>query len=242
MKVKGLKKKNVKLSVLGALVVVLAGGFLYARFAPVETHDVNVSSWKAFKDDALAEQFLPVLYADLSYGLPTDVFYRAAKEGNGTLHFAYHYVWDREVNKNSGFYPFLSRSVYTGGLKIQKMMFGKGDVEVIEVVVSPEGTVKELHYEKAQNYDPTAFAVSHVWVKKNMPNLDEDCLYVMSWNHLFELEKKDVLEANAQFVKTQNTLQYFSNRLWKEYEMFKHTTTRLKKNRAHFDYERIGVE
>lgn len=223
--------------ILILLIVVL---FLIARFYPVSHFDTVIEGWQPIQDDALAIKYQPQIYADEAYGLPTEIRYRAAKDNDGNVHIAYHIFWDSEQNPNDGFYPWLNRMIYTGGLSLQKMMFGKGDIEVIEIAINPNGTVIQCQYETAKSYDETAFSVSHEWVRADHHiNMGFE---VISWNHLFNMSPQTDLDQNHSLIKTNLKISYFDDETWKAFEMFKETNTFLKKNRAHFEYERVSAE
>ena len=114
----------------------------------------------------------------------------------GILHIAYHPVWTRERNDTKAWGPFLSRWLYTGGLSLQRAMFGIGDIESIGLTINPENKeITKVEYETAANYNPVNFSVKHL-------NVDKEGLFksplhfmVISWNHLFSFE-----EARSFFI------------------------------------------
>ena len=229
-------RKKIGLILILIIIVLL----LFARFYPISHFETVIEGWQPIKDDALAIKYQPQIYATNSTGLPTEIRYRAAKDIDGTIHIAYHVFWDNEQNPNDGFYPWLNRMIYTGGLGLQKIMFGKGDIEVIEIVIDSQGDVIECQYETAKSYDATAFSVSHEWVQVDHHiNMGFE---VISWNHLFDMKAQSELDQNPSLIKMDLACSYFDDETWKEYEMFKETNTFLKKNRAHFDYERLSAE
>lgn len=225
---------------LGTLIIV---ALLMARFYPLKTYKVEAEGWTPLIDEALALKHQPIIYTDEAYGMPESIRYRAAKNENGHTHIAYHIFWAGERNPHTGFYPFLNRWLYTGGLSLQKTMFGKGDIEVIEIVLDESGHVMACNYETAKAYDPSAFSVSHEWVQASGETYVKDMAFeVISWNHLFDLKSISEMENHANLKKANLELTYFDQETWEAYEMFKATNTALKKNRAHFDYERLSGE
>jgi len=82
---------------------------------------------------ALALVHLPGLRSPAAYGAPIAVKYRAARRSDGIVFIGYHFIWEREENPAPGLGPALSRALYTGGLSLQRLMFGKGDVELVIV-------------------------------------------------------------------------------------------------------------
>jgi len=198
-----------------------------------------------FRDDALAARYRPVFDCPEAYGPILAVYYRAARETGvaretGLIHIAYHPVWARERNGAAGLKPFLSRALYTGGLSLQRAMFGKGDVESVALTIDPaSGSVLEIRYETARAYSPGDFSVSHENIVESHPEAGRPLFAVLSWNHLFRL-KGAASEARAAAERA--PLEYFSEKLWREYEMWKNPETLLKKNRAHFAWERAAVE
>jgi len=170
------------------------------------------------------------------------VLYRASRDENGNTHIAYHPVWEHETNPAPGLMPLLSRMLYTGGLRIQRTMFGKGDVEVVGFVIDPKGTIVKIDYETAKDYDPKKFGVTHSDVSVKGKFFPPVAFRVVSWNHLFDLLKPGSGGPGPDEADVKPAPSYFTRQLWEEYGMFKRRETRLKKNRAHYLYEREHVE
>lgn len=142
--------------------------------------------------------------------------------------------------------PVLSRNIYTGGLKIQRFMYGKEDVEVVEVKLNPKKELVRIQYETAENYNPKSFGVEHKNVTLEGVDLEaykigDLAFRVMSWNHLFELKKIDDLDINEKEI-VDIELNYFKNEEWEEYKISKKINTLLKKDRAHYEYEREFID
>ncbi|MCX7679390.1 MAG: hypothetical protein N2316_09230 [Spirochaetes bacterium] len=207
----------------------------------VRVLEENIPGFTSIRDDELARQFAPTLISNSNFGFPHACYYRAARDSDGNIHLAYHPVWEYERNESSGIMPFLSRILYTGGLSIQRIMFGKGDVEVISAIISPKGQIIGIQYERPKDYNPATFTVAHQIVKltKTFPRMP--LFRVASWNHLFEIEtdEKKPLPKNSKLWKCEP--EYFTEELWNEYTMVRFKETRLRKSRAHLPWERIGA-
>lgn len=216
---------------------------LALSFFPAAKREGPPSGYLAFRDDALAARYCPVFDCPKEYGPLLAVYYRAARSaGDGLVHIAYHPVWTRELNAAPGLKPFLNRWLYTGGLSLQRAMYGKGDIEAVGIVVDPaSGSILEIRYETARDYSPSDFSVSHRLVVETDPGPGRLRLAVMSWNHLFRLEGA-ASEEEARRQASGAALSYFSERLWRAYSMRKNPETLLRKNRAHFPWERSAVE
>ena len=231
----GKKTRNFLIGLL-ALAVLAAALSLF----PSGKKSLPPSSYIPFRDDALAARYCPVFECPSAYGPILAVYYRAARDESGLIHLAYHPVWARERNDAPGLKPFLSRVLYTGGLSLQRAMFGKGDIEAVGLTVDPaSGSVLEIRYETARAYSPTDFSVSHEYVVESHPGVGRPLFAVVSWNHLFRLEGS---ATQAQAAAPRPALAYFSARLWNAYGMWKNPETLLRKNRAHFVWERGAVE
>lgn len=221
--------------------------FIIARFYPVKIYEENIKGYAPIIDDTLAQEFSPIIYSENKYDNPYRILYRASIDENNNIYLAYHIFWKNEVNSNDGFMPMLNRLFYTGGLKLQKTMFGKEDIEVIEVMINSEREVVRIQYETAENYNPKDFSVEHKSIKIEEDHISagkkiKDIGFnVISWNHLFEAVRTSDMDLLHKYNKFNIIPEYFSNKEWKEYGMFKKINTMLKKNRAHFEYERETV-
>ncbi len=205
--------------------------------ATVHVLEAQAAGFIPVRDDHSARRFAPTLLSNHDFGFPHACYYRAARDREGNLHLAYHPVWEYERNNAGGLMPFLSRIFYTGGLSIQRFMFGKGDVEVISAIISPEGKIIALEYESPKNYNPSTFIVEHE-TRKLQKTLDRLPRFrVASWNHLFEIADD---ESNA--TSWTCNPEYFTDRLWNEYTMVRLKETRIQKSRAHKPWERVSAE
>ncbi|HPA70843.1 MAG TPA: hypothetical protein PKY31_01150 [Spirochaetota bacterium] len=234
-------KKYIKVSVLVLSLVLFGAIFLYL------TSTVNVLSpgapgFTPARDDAAARGYAPTLISNDAFGFPLKCYYRAARDGAGNLHIAYHPVWERERNDSGGLMPLLSRMFYTGGLRIQRVMFGKGDVEVIAVTVDAQGGRTEIRYERPKDYNPSTFTVQHENVTLRGTFSTTPVFRVSSWNHLFEKAGGADAAPRSGERAWKCEPEYFTGALWEEYTMVRLKETRLRKSRAHFEWERTAAE
>jgi hypothetical protein len=235
---------------------------VFCVFWPTGKKQALPEGYTALRDDALARRYCPVFETSPDFGPIVAIYYRAARDGAGKLHVAYHPVWERETNNSSGLGPFLSRTIYTGGLSLQRAMFGKGDVESIGVTIDREGEIAGLEYEMAKDYDPSAFSVKHLPVKEEGRVGLPLRFRIVSWNHLFSRLGNDAAAAALAGIagtgagREPETYEvfapagievpdagsvpfgYFTEKLWSEYAMWKNPETILRKDRSHFVWER----
>ncbi|MBK6607543.1 MAG: hypothetical protein IPG24_19185 [Leptospiraceae bacterium] len=95
----------------------------------------TVPGFTPIKDNELANRYAPLLAIGSEHGDPFAIYYRASKDLEGNTHITYHYFWEKEENTHSGTGPFFNRNIYTGGIKLQKSMFGKGDIEMVSFMI-----------------------------------------------------------------------------------------------------------
>ncbi len=191
------------------------------------------------KDDALAKKYAPLLEAGSPHGDPYALYYRASKDEKGNTHITYHYIWEKEENNGPGLGSCLSRNLYTGGLKMQKSMFGKGDVELLSFIVDPAGNIQFVEFETAENYDAKNFSVIHQHAERKGLHKEPVLFKVISWNHLFDYVK-DNADSSTNVIRL--TPVYFGEKLWREYGMVKESESFFRRNRAHKNYEKEFVE
>jgi hypothetical protein len=234
-------KKAKSLSALVILAALVMFLFTYLS-ATVNTLAPGAPGFTPVRDDEAARRFAPALVSNDAFGFPLTCLYRAARDGAGNLHIAYHPVWEYERNDTGGLMPFLSRTIYTGGLRIQRIMFGKGDVEVIAVTVDPRGVITSVEYERPKNYDPSGFGVEHEQVSLKGPLAQVPVFRVASWNHLFERAEGASISPQGGERAWKCAPGYFTDELWQEYTMVRIEETRMKKSRAHFDWERDSAK
>ena len=218
-------------------VAFLALLFWAAGLIPTGKKETPPAGYTPIRDDTLAAAFLPAFDCPPEFGPIIAVYYRAARDASGTLHIAYHPVWTREWNDAKDWGPALSRILYTGGLSLQRAMFGKGDIESVGLSIDRQGgKILEVDYETAANYNPASFSVKHQNIVRKGP-LDPPLRFkVVSWNHLFSLEEgAGVPPAGSAAAPT---LAYFTPQLWAEYAIWKNPETLVRKDRAHFIWER----
>jgi len=252
------KKAAVWVLSIASLVLVVC---VLCVFWPTGKKQALPEGYTALRDDALARRYCPVFETSPDFGPIVAILYRAARDGAGKLYIAYHPIWKMETNNSSGLGPFLSRTIYTGGLSLQRAMFGKGDVESIGVTID-QGEIAGLEYETAKDYDPSAFSVQHLPVKEE-GRVDLPLRFrIVSWNHLFsrlgtdasaaalagiagagagrESGKSEVFAPEGIEVPGARSVPfgYFTEKLWSEYAMWKNPETILRKDRSHFIWER----
>ncbi len=230
-------KRSRKYAILVIIIAVLFYSYVKLT-STVQVHSTDIEDYTPVRVDSVAQRYVPIVIPGEKFDKPVRLLYRASRDTHGDIHLAYHFIWEKEENNAEGFMPFLSRNLYTGGLSLQRVMFGKGDVEVVGMVISPKGMIKRLEYETAADYDPRDFSVKHKDVTVDGPVSKPVCFEIISWNHMFDY-RKDSTEKCNNGVRLQ--AEYFTKELWEEYTMFKREETMLKKNRAHFKWERESI-
>jgi hypothetical protein len=231
--------KKLIVIILLLLCVIILYFFLNQK---MDVISADLSQFTAVKDSIIAKKYAPIIISNITYGYPEKMYYRISRDREGLTRIAYHPVWKQEVNSGQGIKPFLSRILYTGGLHIQKFMYGKGDIEVIGLTLSSNGTMTGIDYETAENYSNNDFFVKHKKISKKGIFQNPYKFRVISWNHLFDyIENKSYILKNDEKLITLEPV-YFSKTIWEEYQMEKKIETRLKKNRAHFLFEGLFVE
>jgi hypothetical protein len=214
----------------------LAAVGVVAFLCPVGPRQIQPAGMTPIRDDELAERYLPRFSSPPEFGPILAVYYRAATDENGFIRIAYHPVWGRERNDAPGLAPFLSRILYTGGLSLQRLAYGLGDIECIGLTVDPSSlAVVGLEYETAEGYSSSDFDVRHAMITAKGPFSPPLRFRVVSWNHLFTLE--DGVSADYGSRDLATGLAYFSSALWSRYSMTKGRETFVKKDRAHFAWE-----
>ena len=207
----------------------------------VNVLDPGAAGFTPVKDDHAAGIYAPPLISNDTFGFPRKCYYRAARDGSGNLHIAYHPVWEYERNDSGGIMPVLSRMFYTGGLKIQRIMFGKGDVEVIAMTVDRRGTVTAIEYERPKNYSPATFTVQHEKVVLR-GTFGGACLPRVVMEPSLRKSRRRRRGVRSGERDWRCTPEYFTDALWEEYTMVRLKETRLRKSRAHFEWERTSAK
>ena len=204
---------------------------------PTGGKEVPPAGYTPIRDDALAAAYLPGFDCPSEFGPIPAVYYRASRDASGLLYIAYHPVWAREWNDAKAWGPALSRILYTGGLSLQRAMYGKGDIESVGLMIDQaKREILEVDFETAANYNPSSFGVSHLKVVRKGPFAQPLRFKVVSWNHLFTLEEGGGVAPAAAMATP--PLSYFTPELWNGYAMWKNPETLLRKDRAHFAWER----
>lgn len=236
-------KKTRLIRIFSILLIIF---ILFIIFYPLKINKDSINGYEPIRNDVLANKFKPIIVSNNEFSKPYKILYRASTDEEYNTYIAYHIFWEKEVNLTNGFMPFLSRNIYTGGLKIQRFMYGKEDVEVVEVKLNPKKEVIRIQYETAEKYNPKSFGVEHKNVILEGVDLEaykigDLAFRVISWNHLFELKKIEDLDIDEKEVANLE-VNYFKNEDWKEYEISKKINTLLKKDRAHYEYEREFID
>lgn len=245
---KGHRALWIFISIAAVFVVII----LFVAYFPTGKREIPPVGFIPIRDDSLAACYQPIFDCPAQFGPILALYYRAAKDESGNIHIAYHPLWAKEENLSPGFGAFLSRYIYTGGLSLQHLMFGPGDIEVIGIVIDPvSGAILQVDYETAANYDESKFSVIHKAVSQKGDFALPLRFAVVSWNHLFSLEGQgDAIGAQSaqgdvgatQGSSTQPALSYFTPALWNHYGIWKNPQTILRKDRAHFAWERASAE
>lgn len=203
----------------------------------------TIPNFTPIKDDELAKRYAPLLISRSEHGDPFGLYYRASKDVEGNTYITYHYFWEKEENAfGTGVGPFFSRNIYTGGLKLQKTMFGKGDIELVSFIIDPSGKIQHVEYETAENYDPNKFGVKHKHIERNGFHKEPLLFKVMSWNHLFNYVQDNASNANNSTNVIRLTPVYFNEKLWQEFEIVKEKESFFSRSRAYKEYEKEFIE
>lgn len=234
-------KSTRKYFIISFFIVLIA---ILAAYLNTTVHELEegVGDYTPLRDDDAARRFAPALSSNDDFGFPVKCYYRAARDRDGNLHLAYHPVWTHERNNSGGFMPFLSRILYTGGLSIQRFMFGRGDVEVLSMTINPAGKIIGIEYERPKNYNPATFTVAHETVRLRKEFIHPPVFAVVSWNHLFEIDRENTASQNSEKKLWRCNPEYFTDELWNEYTMVRLKETRLRKSRAHLPWERVSAK
>jgi len=216
-----------------ATIFIIFGFVVFWVLRPIKETDFSTPGFTPLRDDLLADKFAPIIIGHDLYGSPERLLYRMARSGQGEIFIAYHFYYAHEENPHKGFGAFMSRVIYTGGLRLKDIMFGAADIELIEVVLDKTGKPNLLAYEDADKYYPSAFSVKHLPKSVKNPQLPI-CFTTPTWNHMFAL-------ANAGQCAGKKRLkpEYFSEAEWQQFRMVKKTEAILRRNRMHRAYERI---
>lgn len=260
-------KHRVIFAIIIAVLLVL---LCFVVWYPAGEKEAPPAGYTPLRDDDLAARYRPVFHCPAEFGPILAVYYRAARDDVGLIHIAYHPLWTGERNDTKAFWPFLSRILYTGGLSLQRLMYGPGDIETIGLAIDPaSGKIVEVEYETAADYDPSSFSVKHQEVSLKGSFDPPLHFQVISWNHLFRLEEDraavpstgapsaepasneatsaelasdEASSAEAASAEAASgeaaPFSYFTPELWSKYAIWKNPETILRKDRAHFPWER----
>ena len=229
-------KKRSLIVWIALLLPALGLSFLLNR--TIRENATDAPGYTPLRDDAIARRYAPILDPG-AFGSAERLLYRMARGPEGNLHVVYHFIWPGETNDGPGLLPLLNRMVYSGGLHLQKTIFGPGDIELVQLEINATGQVTRVRYETPDDHDAADFSVRHRTVELSDRAFPaRSLLRVVSWNHLFEYVDGAVPGDSYQQLEPA----YFDRELWEHYEMFKLRETFLARNRAHADFERIAVD
>lgn len=231
----------IPLVLLLAAVVLLACALACLR--PFDMRRQFPPNMVPIRDDELALRNCPTFACKEELGRILAIYYRAAiHTETGLVHIAYHPVWDREVNTSATLGGLVSRHFYTGGLALQRLIYGKEDVECIGIVIDPshDERVVSIHYETADDYNEGNLFVRHAPVEEHGGVFERPlCFKIISWNHLsVRISRRtggDLESARSDCSAP--PLSYFTCELWNEYSMTKRVETLFNRDRAHFAWE-----
>jgi len=230
--------KDIRMNYIYSLILLLTFSFC-STVKVIDKNADTIPDFTPVKDDELAKRYAPILESGSEHGDPYGLYYRASKDSEGNTLITYHYFWEKEENTGSGVGPFFSRNIYTGGLKLQKSMFGKGDIELVSLIIDKAGKIQQVEYETAENYDPNKFGVKHKHMERKGIHKEPVLFKVISWNHLF-----DYIADNSG--NASNTIRltpvYFNQQLWEEFGMVKEKESFFSRSRAHKPYEKEFIE
>jgi len=189
--------------------------------------------FQLLQEDEIAQRFSPIIVQEKGIEPePSAIYYRMAYQAE-KIFIAYHIVWAYEKGEGKGLEKLWNKLFYTGGLKLQKVIFGPGDVETIELVVDKEsGEIIRLRYEQAghQGVEKTA---------EDLKGIEKPYLEVTTWNHMFELVSPE--ESSGKRVYSLKP-EYFTEELWSYYKITKKHKHLFSQPRAHFSWEKLPTE
>lgn len=188
-----------------------------------------------FKDQALAEKYCPVIVQ--GEGIepePSHIYYRMARD-ESRIFIACHVAWPYEKDESRGLAAAWNKLFYTGGLKLQRKIFGPEDIEVVELVVDrPSGKIIRIRYESAE-LAPAGGKVKQNHVGREADGAEPPVYFeTISWNHMFALVGEEELAGKKLYRLAP---EYFSQERWDYYRMSKKRQSLLSQDRAYFSWE-----
>jgi len=221
----GNQKVNQARAFAVGFLLILSASLLSYHMWPDETVELKLK-----QDDTLAARYAPVIVQ--GEGIkpePSHIYYRMAEDDTRIL-IAYHITWPYEKDeRRKGLEAIWNKMFYTGGLKLQQVIFGPEDNEVIEITVSKEtGAILRLRYESGghQGEERSGEEVSKI---------DRPYFEVTTWNHMFELTSYEPAQGKGIYHLPP---EYFTDELWNYYRMTKKHQHLLSQDRAHLSWER----
>jgi hypothetical protein len=221
--------RSQKSGLILALLILAAFLLAPAQWPPEKTPIAD------FRYDALAEKYCPVIVQGKGIEPPPSHIYYRMGQDDGRILIAYHVAWPFEKDETKGVAAAWNKMFYTGGLKLQRKIFGPEDIEVIEFVIDKKsGQVIRLRYETA------TVSKEGDQVKQNHLNKEETranppvYLETITWNHMFGASGPDQV-AGKQVYKLKP--EYFTQDRWDYYQMSKKRQSLLSQDRAYYDWE-----
>ena len=226
------KSRAVSLGLTAVLFVLAVNLMAPAQWPPEKT------AIKHLQDDTLARKYCPVIVQDKDIEPEVSHIYYRMGEDESRILIAYHVTWPYEKDESKGIAGAWDKLFYTGGLKLQKKIFGPEDNEVIELAIDKKtGNIIRLRYESAQ------VSKTEKKVKQNHMGTEETSaelpLYfeTITWNHMFAHIKPDQVSGKQVYKIAP---EYFTQERWGYYQMSKKHQTLLSQDRAYYNWELLA--
>jgi len=209
---------------------VLAGSLFSGYVWPPEQGEL-----KLFQDQALAERYAPVIAQGEGIEPAPDHLYYLMADSPGRIFIAYHVSWPYEKDETKGLAAAFNKVFYTGGLKLQKKIFGPEDIEVVELVIDKQsGEIARVRYESAE-VEKKGNKVKQNHQGREAENVKPPVYFeTITWNHMFALISPEELGARKVY---QLQPEYFSAERWEYYKMAKKRRSLFSQDRAYFSWE-----
>ena len=225
----GSKRKGywlIAILLVASVPLVCAGAYQWPDEKAALTH---------FQDQALAEKFCPIIVqGDNIKPDPWQIYYRMAQD-DSRIFIAYHVAWAYEKDETTGLLAAVNKVFYTGGLKLQKKIFGPEDIEVIEFVIDKKsGKIARIRYESA-TVEKVGEKVKQNHQGKEVKNAEPPTYFeTITWNHMFNMLSPGQINGKKVFKLKP---EYFTQERWDYYKMSKKHKNLLSQDRAHYNWE-----
>ena len=212
-------------SKISLLLIIILGTALFS-WTPWQAENISL---KHFQDDELAYKYCPVFVQAESIKPDINHIYYRMAEDDKRIFLACHPVWPYEKDESKkGLQAIFNKLFYTGGLKLQRKIFGPEDIEAIEIVIDKESKkILRLRYESASH-------IKKEISEEKALEIEKPVLEVITWNHMFELITLEQAQGKRFFDLRP---EYFTEELWNYYQMTKKQNNILSQDRAHFEWE-----